>query len=199
MQLGSLVLFCFVATVTPGPNNVMLMSSGLNFGVRETLPHWLGVCIGFPIMALAVALGCSVIFERYPIVQQVIEVLGVSYLLYLGWRIATTSPEVNDETNRKPLTFTEAMVFQWVNPKAWIMTTSAIATFNVFKENYYLNAILVSVVFLLVEFPATGVWVFGGAWLRKLIQKPVFIRAFNITMAGLLVLSVAPVLLRWLS
>lgn len=197
IQLSSLALFCFVATATPGPNNVMLMTSGLNFGVKPTLPHWLGVCVGFPIMALAVALGCSVLFERFPVVQQLIEVLGVSYLLYLAWRIATTKPQVNESTNRKPLTFIQALVFQWVNPKAWVMATSAIATFAIFKDKPYLNAVSVAVVFLLVEFPATGAWVFCGAWLRKLIQKPSFIAVFNMVMALLLVLSIAPVIYRW--
>lgn len=199
MQLSSLVLFCTVATVTPGPNNVMLMTSGLNFGVKPTLPHWMGVCVGFPIMALAVALGCSVLFERYPVIQQVIEILGVSYLLYLAWRIASTEPRVEEKSNRAPLTFIEAVIFQWVNPKAWIMATSAVATFTVFKDHYYWNAVLVALVFLLVEFPCTGVWVFGGAVLRKLIQKPVFVRVFNISMACLLVVSVAPVLRNWFS
>lgn len=199
IQLGSLALFCFVATATPGPNNVMLMTSGLNFGVKSTLPHWLGVCVGFPIMALAVALGFSVLFERFPVVQRVIEVLGVSYLLYLAWRIATTKPKVDEKTNRKPLTFMEAVVFQWVNPKAWVMATSAIATFTLFEHNPYLNACIVALVFLIVEFPATGIWVFGGAWLRKLIQKPAFIRAFNVAMGLLLMISVTPVLYHWLS
>lgn len=194
IQLGRLVLFCFVATATPGPNNIMLMSSGLNFGIKPTLPHWFGVCVGFPVMVLVVALGYSVIFEYVPIVQKMIEILGVSYLLYLAWRMATTKPQIDEQSNRTPLTFVQAMAFQWVNPKAWVMASTAMATFTVYPNHHYLNAVWIAVLFLLIAFPCTGVWVFGGAGLRKLIQKPVFINVFNISMALLLVVSIAPVI-----
>jgi len=123
----SVLLFALVSTVTPGPNNIMIMTSGVNFGVWRTLPHYLGICFGFPAMVVAISLGLGKVFEAFPQLHLVIKVLGITYLLYLAWRIATTATEIDGEKTSKPLSFLQAAAFQWVNPKAWVMAVGALA------------------------------------------------------------------------
>ena len=101
----SVLLFALVSTVTPGPNNIMIMTSGVNFGVWRTLPHYLGICFGFPAMVVAISLGLGKVFEAFPQLHLVIKVLGITYLLYLAWRIATTATEIDGEKTSKPLSF----------------------------------------------------------------------------------------------
>lgn len=185
----SLFLFGFVATVTPGPNNFMIMDSGLNFGVKKSLPHYFGICLGFPIMVLVVALGFGVVFLKYSWLRQVLKVIGTAYMLYLAWKI-TLSTGSSTNSIAKPLSFFQASIFQWINPKAWLMAIGAISIFTI-SSNYLYNAIAVSSLFLMICIPCTGIWLMGGVSLQSLLKEENYRKWFNIIMAICLVISIA--------
>jgi threonine/homoserine/homoserine lactone efflux protein len=193
--LLAVLFFAFSTTITPGPNNVMIMSSGVNYGIKASVPHWLGICLGFPLMVLLVGLGFGVVFERYPHLHQLIKVFGVAYLLWLAWRIASAEPKTIEQGKSKPFSFIQAALFQWINGKAWVMASGAIAAFTTVGGVYWVEVSIITAAFLLVAFPCVGVWLVFGAVLRKVLTKALFQRLFNITMAIILVLSVVPVLL----
>lgn len=190
--LLSVLLFALVSTATPGPNNIMVMTSGMNFGVWRTVPHYLGICIGFPAMVLAISMGLGTVFEAVPVMHQVIKVLGISYLMYLAWRIATTETELKEDGSSRPLSFWQAAAFQWVNPKAWVMAVGALATFTTVSGRVVEQALWIAAAFMVVAIPSVGGWMLGGAGLRRLLEKPAYRRWFNWTMGLLLVLSVIP-------
>ncbi|WP_279246090.1 LysE family translocator [Candidatus Litorirhabdus singularis] len=189
----AIVIFAFSATITPGPNNIMMMASGVNFGIRSSLPHYFGICLGFPAMVALVGLGFGFIFEAYPVFHEVIKVVGIVYLIYLSWLIANSAPQALDSAERKPLSFLQAVLFQWVNPKAWIMATGAVATYTSAGEDIYAQVLLITAVFFAVLFPCVGSWLVFGVWLKKLLRDPLHQRLFNICMALLLLVSIAPI------
>ena len=193
----SLALFLFVvsATITPGPNNIMIMTSSVNFGVKRSLPHLFGICLGFPAMVVLVGMGISVLFEQYPIFHQIIKVLGILYLLYLSWKIATAPVNPMDDAKSKPLTFIQAAVFQWVNPKAWVMATGAVAAYTTLSGDLTWQVLYIALNFLVVAFPSVAIWLFFGLALKRLLQAPIHQKIFNIAMALLLVSSMLPVII----
>ena len=196
MELFFAVLFfAFSTTITPGPNNVMIMSSGVNYGVKASVPHWLGICLGFPLMVLLVGLGFGVVFERYPHLHQLIKVLGVAYLIWLAWHIASAAPTAIEQGKAKPFSFMQAALFQWINGKAWVMASGAVAAFTTMGGVYWLEVSVITAAFLLVAFPCVGIWLIFGAALRSILTKAEFQRIFNISMAIILVLSVVPVMI----
>jgi threonine/homoserine/homoserine lactone efflux protein len=192
--LCALILFAFVAAVTPGPNNLMLMASGVNFGFRRTLPHLLGVCLGFPAMVALVGFGLDAIFSHFPGFLTALRYVSVAYMLWLAYKIATAGPVHETDVARRPLGFFGAAAFQWVNPKGWVMAVSALTTYTVMAD-YAHSAGIVVLVFLLLAFPTSGVWVLSGAAMRPLLSNPARVRPFNWTMAALLLASIAPVLM----
>lgn len=194
----ALVIFAFSAAITPGPNNVMLMSSGLNYGVRKSLPHLFGICLGFPVMVLLIGVGLGSIFEQFPMIHTVIQVLGIVYLLYLAWMIAMTKTHEINSSNAKPLNFWQAALFQWVNPKAWIMATGAIATYTTLNTNIFQQIGIIALIFLITAFPSAATWLFFGANLKRFLQSPKHQKLFNISMALLLVGSIVPVFINFL-
>lgn len=187
-------VFAVSTTVTPGPNNIMIMTSGLNHGIGKSLPHFLGICLGFPAMVAAIGFGLSTIFTKFPQIHLVIKILGVSYLLYLAWKIATTDTKTTNSEQSKPLTFLQAAVFQWVNPKAWVMAIGAIAAFTTINGEHSLQVLTIVLSFFLASFPCVGLWLFFGLSLKKLLKNPKQQTIFNITMAVLLVLSIIPMI-----
>ena len=195
MELFIIVfIFAVSTTVTPGPNNIMIMTSGLNHGVRKTMPHFLGICLGFPAMVAAIGFGLSTLFSKFPQIHLVIKILGITYLLYLAWKIATTDTQSTNNKNSKPFTFWQAAFFQWVNPKAWVMAIGAIAAFTTISGEHYLQIMLITGAFFLASFPCVGLWLFFGLGLKKLLTNPKQQKIFNITMAILLVLSIIPMM-----
>lgn len=192
--LTAFILFAFVSSITPGPNNTMLLASGVNFGVRRTIPHAMGVSIGFMVMVLAVGLGLGEVFKLYPVAYTVLRYTGAAYLLYLAWKIATSGPLSPAEPgSRKPLGFWGAAAFQWVNPKAWVMAVGAITTYTP-AQGYLFNVVVIACVFAIVNLPSVCIWVMFGSALRGLLQNPRWLMAFNLLMAALLVLSLYPLL-----
>jgi len=127
-----------------------------------------------------------------PAMHQVIKVLGISYLMYLAWRIATTATEIKEDDSSRPLSFLQAAAFQWVNPKAWVMAVGALATFTTVSGAVVHQAIWIAAAFMVVAVPSVGSWMLGGAGLRRLLRKPVYRRWFNWTMGLLLALSIIP-------
>lgn len=190
----AVLFFAFSTTITPGPNNIMMLSSGVNYGVKASLPHFFGICFGFPLMVLLVGLGFGVVFERFPQLHLWIKVTGVLYLLWLAWKIGSATPSSIEGSDAKPLSFLQAALFQWVNGKAWIMASGAVAAFTSVSGNAWWDITQITAAFLLVSFPCVGVWLSFGALLRSVFNQPLYQRIFNWAMALLLVLSVAPVL-----
>lgn len=190
--LLALLGFAFVTTVTPGPNNVMLMASGANFGFRRTVPHMLGIALGVSLMALLVGLGLMALFEAAPVLGQVLRVVSVLYLLWLAWRIATAAPIRDRPAQGRPMTGLQAAAFQWVNPKAWAMCLSAVTIYA--PDRSLASVLIVAGAFALVSLPAISVWAWLGTVIRAWLSSPARLRVFNLTMAGLLVLSLYPLL-----
>ncbi|SEJ49388.1 MULTISPECIES: LysE family translocator [unclassified Achromobacter] len=195
--LGPLALFALVSSITPGPNNVMLASSGLNFGFRRSLPHLLGVNLGFTLMIFLVGIGLGSVFQQTPALYSVLKYAGAAYLLYLAWKIANSGPLDEGEARGKPFTFLQAAAFQWVNPKAWVMAVGVVATYTP-QNGFFANLVIATVVCGIVNLPSIGIWVTFGTALRRVLHRPAAIRAFNVGMALLLVASLYPVVLELL-
>jgi threonine/homoserine/homoserine lactone efflux protein len=191
--LAGLVLFAFVASITPGPNNMMLMASGANFGLRRTLPHLLGVCLGFGAMVLLVGLGLAGLISAVPWLYEGLRWAGAAYLLFLAFKIATAHGVGGEIRERRPLTFVQAAAFQWVNPKALAMALGAVTTYAA-PGRLYLNVLWVALVFTLVNVPCISTWAAFGLAMKRLLNRPAALRAFNIAMALLLVASLYPLL-----
>jgi len=185
--------YAFVTSITPGPNNAMLLASGANFGLRRTAPHILGVNLGFSFMLLAVGLGVGGLLVACPLLYIALRYGGAAYLLFLAWKIARSSTAADRLTSTKPMSFAHAAAFQWVNPKAWIMAIGAVATYTP-HNGFFLNILIVSVIFALINGPCIMVWAGFGVVLRKVLVKAAYLKAFNVTMALLLVLSLYPLL-----
>ena len=191
--LSALIAFAFVTSITPGPNNLMLMASGANFGWARTVPHMLGVGIGFVILAMLVGVGLIQIFEIWPLTYSVLKVGSVAFLTYLAWKIARAAPPQAKAATATPLTFVQAALFQWVNPKAWAMALSAISAYR--PEGSGLTGVLiVAVIFGLVNIPSVSCWVVLGTQLRRFLNVPWKLRAFNVSAALLLLASLYPIL-----
>jgi len=191
-QLLSLAAFAFVTSITPGPNNLMLMASGANFGVRRTVPHMLGVALGFVFMAVLVGAGLAGVFVAVPQLHTALKAASVAYLLYLAWKIATALPPGEAGRAGRPMTFMAAAAFQWVNPKAWAMALTAVSVYAPSRGMAGITA--VAVVFGIVNLPSVGAWAALGQGMRRVLTNPARMRAFNVLMAVLLVASLYPVL-----
>ncbi|MCB9949244.1 MAG: LysE family translocator [Rhodospirillaceae bacterium] len=191
--LTALVAFAFVTSITPGPNNLMLMASGANFGFRRTVPHMLGVGLGFVFMLVVLGAGLVQVFDAFPQAYTVLKVCSVAYLLYLAWKIANAAPPQAADRAGTPITFLQAALFQWVNPKAWAMALTAV---SVYAPTQSLGAIAaVAAVFGAINLPTVSSWTVLGQQMRRVLTSPRRLRVFNIVMALLLVASLYPVLL----
>jgi threonine/homoserine/homoserine lactone efflux protein len=191
--LFALILFAFAASITPGPNNIMLLASGANFGLRRTVPHMLGISIGHALMVGIIGLGLLQLFTALPWLRMALMVVCAAYLLWLAWKIANAAPPEPGRAGGHPFNFLQAAGFQWVNPKAWYMGIYAQTNFAP-DDAGWIGALLVPVVFALVNLPSVAVWAALGTQLRRWLDGPGRLRAFNITMALLLVASLYPML-----
>lgn len=189
---AAVIPFAISSAFTPGPNNFMVMASAGNFGWQRTLPHMLGITIGFPLMILGVGSGLAPIFETYPLLHQILKMVGAIYLIYLAWRIAGAGVVVEGEGRGKPITFLQAALFQWVNPKAWIMALGAISTYTTLGGELFVETFIISLVFFFVSFFSTGTWAALGLGARRFIASKRSARIFNWVMAVLLIASLVP-------
>jgi threonine/homoserine/homoserine lactone efflux protein len=189
----ALLGFAFVTSVTPGPNNMMLLASGVNFGLRRTVPHMLGISLGHALMVFLVGLGLASIFTAWPPALTVLKLASVAYMLWLAWKIAQAGAPGSGKAAAQPMTFLQAAAFQWVNPKAWAMALGAVAAY-VPTPSVQAYA-LVALVFSAVNLPSVTVWAAAGQAVRRWLEGPGRLRVFNVTMAVLLVLSLWPVVM----
>ena len=190
--LFALLGFAFVATVTPGPNNLMLMTAGANFGFRRAIPHMTGIVIGVTVLTFLVGAGLMALFDAYPALGAVLKIASTAYLLWLAMKIATAKPAASNEKSSEPMTLIEAAAFQWVNPKTWAMALSAITLYA--PSQSFSSVAVIAAVFAAVCFPAISVWTWLGTLMNKWLSSPLKLRAFNMTMALLLIGSLYPIL-----
>ncbi|MBD3746419.1 MAG: LysE family translocator [Sphingopyxis terrae] len=187
---AALAAFALVSSITPGPNNMMLMASGANFGLRRTVPHALGVGFGFTLMIVLVGVGLMGLFDLFPVLNLILKIISVAYLLWLAWNIANAgAPSGGDSPHGRPMSFGQAVLFQWVNPKAWSMALTAIALYA--PDRNIAAVLLVAAIFGVINLPSTSLWAVMGVSLRGWLSSPARLRAFNWTMAALLVGSLA--------
>ena len=190
----ALVVFAFVSSVTPGPNNLMLLASGVNFGFRRTVPHMAGIGFGFWLLLMAVGLGLGAMLSAFPALHLALKVAGGAYLLYLAWRVAMSRSMSSGVAGQgRPMTFLEAVAFQWVNPKAWVMAVTAMAIYTD-PQRPLLTVVLVAAAFAIVNFPSVSVWAAFGVALRGFLADPVRLKWFNIAMGVLLAATLIPML-----
>jgi threonine/homoserine/homoserine lactone efflux protein len=191
--LFAFVLFATVMFITPGPNNIMLLSSGLTYGFRRTLPHVAGITIGFAFMIGAVGLGLGTIFIAYPVLQTILKYAGVAYLIYLAAAIAMSDPVAPEQDNRRgPMTFWGAAMFQWINAKGWVMVIGTITAYAAIAA-YPWNIVIQVALSLVLGVVSCTAWALFGTALRPVLTSPRLVRAFNIVMALLLLASLYPV------
>lgn len=192
----ALSLYTIVTSITPGPNNMMVLASGVNFGVRRTVPHILGISLGFAAMIVVVGMGLGTVFELYPVLNTVLRWVGAAYLVYLAYKIARSgAPERPDSAAGKPLGFLGAAAFQWVNPKAWVMALGAVAAYLPAHPSL-VSVTAIALLMAVLNAPCVGIWAAFGVGLRSFLTKPDQLRAFNLTMAVLLVASLYPIVIR---
>ena len=190
--LTAVALFAFVSSSTPGPNNLMLMASGANFGFIRSIPHMLGISIGFMVMLFAVGAGLVQIFDRFPVIYDLLKIASVIYMLWLAWKIANAAPITKNAQAGAPMTFLQAAAFQWVNPKAWAMALTAITVYVGDASLLWLG--VGALIFAVVNLPSVSMWTFAGQQMQRFLTNPRRLRAYNWTMAALLIASLYPVL-----
>jgi len=190
--LGPLILFAAAMCLTPGPNVVMVVASAVNFGFRRAIPHMLGVTFGFGSMVVAVGLGLAGLFHAEPRLHAMLKYAGGTYLLYLAWRIARADGTASGATRTQPITFVEAVLFQCVNPKGWVTAVGALAAYTTVEENL-LQTSVIAAVLATACLSSVALWAAFGAAIARFLGRPALRRAFNWSMAGLLVVSLVPV------
>jgi threonine/homoserine/homoserine lactone efflux protein len=189
--LLALTGFAIATSATPGPNTLMVSAAAAQVGVRRLMPHMMGITLGFPAMLLAIGLGLGWPFQQFPWLHRVLQVAGTAWLLWLAWKIATAPPPGGGEA-RPPLGFWGAAAFQWINPKAWMIALAAVPAFTTPAAPMLPQALLMAAVFAAVSLPLLWMWAAIGLGARRLLATPARLRAFNVTMAVLLVLSLVP-------
>lgn len=193
-QYLPLFAFTMVMIGTPGPNNLMLMSAGANFGFRRSIPHILGISVGCQVLLFAIALGLGQLLEVYPQAALVLKVCGGAFLVYMAYQLARprkSKLEVDKEI--KPLTFIQAALFQWVNPKAWLMLVTVVSTFSN-REHYLVSVLTMAIIFFLMGIPLISAWNIGGVALKGWLQQGQRLVRFNQAMAALLLISMYPMM-----
>ena len=189
------LLFSLAMAFTPGPNNVMLASSGATYGVRRTMVHLLGVTIGFPVMVFLVGVGLATVLLASPRLQLAMKIVSCLYLLWLAFQIARSSSVAGTSNAGKPLSFLQAVAFQWVNPKGWLITVGAISAYTGGQgARLYLQVAIIALISIVITFLSSLTWTVFGAAIRRWLRSTTALRLFNIGMAALLVGSILPIL-----
>lgn len=193
--VAAFVVFAVATLYTPGPNNIMLMASGLNYGFRRTLPHVAGVTVGFSFLVAVMGFGLGAVFAAYPVLHTVLKYAGAAYLAYLAAVIATARPAAapGQSLTGRPMTFLGAALFQWVNVKGWVIAVGAVTAYAAIAS-YPLNMMLLSLLLFAVGLTSSVAWVLLGTSLQPLVRSPRAVRVFNLVMAALLLASLYPVL-----
>lgn len=191
--LFALSLFSVISSITPGPNNIMVLSSGVNFGLRRSMPHILGISLGFFVLCMACGMGLGSLLLQFPHIHSGLKILAVLYLLYLAYKIATSRSLSQASTSSQPFTLLQATMFQWVNPKGWMMAVTAMIMYTLPAQPFY-STLWVSLIFGILCFPCILVWCLFGTLLRQFLSDPKRLRYFNMCMGLLLVLCLYPII-----
>lgn len=190
--LTALVVFVLATSLSPGPNNLMLLASGANFGFRRTIPHWAGISVGFQSMIFITGAGLNQVFEIWPVSMTALKFISVGYLLWLAWRIANAAAPRSGESESSSLTLLQAATFQWVNPKTWTMALTSLSVYAPGRDTQ--GVLIVATAFLFAFAVSGSVWISVGQQLTRFLNSSGRLVVFNWTMAGLLVASLYPVL-----
>lgn len=198
LNLLAMASFAFVTSVTPGPNNLMLLASGANFGFRRTLPHMLGISLGMALLLTCVLGGLGELFSRFPLLQLLLRIAGIGYLLWLSWKILQTPPRSlqQDTDDARPFAWWQAVLFQFVNPKAWIMAITAVSSFTLTGEAYWASGMLLVLVFVTINLPAISVWAGFGTMMQQFLSTAARQIHFNRVMAVLTALTIVLIVQR---
>ena len=188
-EILSIALFWFVTAYTPGPNNVVASYSGFNFGIAKTIPHILGVTLGFTSLVVFLTIGLINVFKLFPIIQVIIKYLGTLFLIYLAYKIASSNNSDNTK-KENPVKFVETFLFQYLNPKGVMVAIIVVSTYVELGENYINYATQVILLAFLFSLTSITLWTFIGKFLRKFATNDKFIKFFNYAMSGLLLLSI---------
>lgn len=191
--LLALTAFAFVSSITPGPNNMMLLASGVNFGFRRTIPHMLGISVGFTSLLAGTGAGLGALLTAFPAAHTALKFTGAAYLIWLAWKIGTARSLGNGDASAKPFTLLQASAFQWVNVKAWVMAVTAVAVYTSPQQPFLSTAIVV-MVFAAVNLPCISSWAAFGQALRGFLADPVRLKWFNIVMGLALAATLWPLL-----
>jgi threonine/homoserine/homoserine lactone efflux protein len=191
--LGPLILFAAAMCLTPGPNVVMVTASAANFSLRRSIPQMVGITLGFGVLVMAVGLGLAGLFHVEPRLHVLLKYTGAAYLLYLAWRIARANSASNHARRATPIGFFEAMLFQWINPKGWVIAVGAMAAYTTVGGDLLLQTSVLASVLAGACFASVVVWAGFGAAIARFLGSPLARIAFNWSMAGLLVISLLPV------
>jgi threonine/homoserine/homoserine lactone efflux protein len=186
-----LISFAFVTSITPGPNNLMLMASGANYGYRRTIPHILGINLGFASLVLAAGFGMAALLLAFPAAKSVLKLAAVAYMVWLAWKIANAAPPAGADASGRPMDVLQAAGFQWVNPKAWAMALGAVSAYG--QGGGFGTILAVAGIFCLVNMPSVSTWVLAGEVMRRVLTNRRRLTLYNWTMAALLLLSLWPV------
>lgn len=195
----ALCSFAFVGSATPGPNNLMLLASGANYGFRRTLPHMVGISAGMALLLVLVLLGLGELFERYQLFQPILRTAGVVYLLWLAYKIYSTpvasyDAQEADTGGASPFSWWQAVLFQFVNPKAWLLSITAVSAFTLAGESYFASGVMMILVFVMINFPSIAIWAGLGSYVRRWLSAPQSQRIFNRLMAALTAATVVLIL-----
>lgn len=191
-----LTVFAAIAAFTPGPNNLMLAASGMNYGFRRTVPHMLGVSLGFPVMLLCITFGLGAILAAFPVLRDAMRVLSAAFILYFAWKIATTETDLSVDGAGRPLTLWQAALFQWVNPKGWAVAVAVASLYAPGGIQDWPRAVYMALLFFVITVACTSCWTSLGTLIRKVLRNPEVRRWVNRGMAAALVLTMLPILLK---
>jgi len=182
----AIATFALVTSITPGPNNIMLTASGANFGFKRSLPHIAGIVAGVAALNLCIGLGLGALFIQFPVMQETLKILGSAYLIWLATKLLGFQySDSQHNGDAKPFNFWQAFIFQYVNPKAWVMVISANASFSLAGEEYWLSVSAIILVFAMIGPPSIMVWAAFGQMIRRFLKRPSFLKTFNAIMAAL--------------
>lgn len=191
--LFALSLFSIISSITPGPNNIMVLSSGVNFGLRRSMPHILGISLGFFVLCMACGMGLGSLLLQFPSLHTTLKMLAAMYLLYLAYKIASSRSLSHAAESSQPFSLMQAAMFQWVNPKGWMMAISAMILYTIPEQPFY-STLWVSIIFGLLCFPCILIWCLFGTLLRQFLSDPQRLKYFNICMGLLLISCIYPML-----
>lgn len=187
--LISLIGLSVAATITPGPNNALVTASGARFGLRATIPHLLGIAIGFPLMNFVIAMGLGQVFQQSSFLRETVRIVGIVILLWLAWKIARGKRSAADAGADRPFTFWQSVAFQWVNAKAWVMAVGTTAQF-VRADAPWGTSGIIALVLMVTACGSSTIWTLFGVGMQRWLNTDNRLRAFNYSMAALIVISV---------